>query len=162
MTRGRGLCKRNRDSLLGASRNDLFWPFEDHFNRLFDELFNGHSAFDRGKAGYPKMDITEVDGVLKITTAIPGVKPEHVKVELLEDRVCISGKMEEKYHSPEDAHQYIKELRTSSFSREVMLPEGVRGQDPDATIEDGILELSWALPDEKRKPPVKEIEVKAL
>ena len=163
MTRGRGLCRRNaRELAPQVSRDDLFWPFQDHFNRLFDELFNGRSAFDRGKAGYPKMDIIEADGRLKVNVAVPGVKPEDVKVELLLDRVRVSGKMEERYHSPEGAQEYVKELRTSHFSREVVLPEEVRGQEPSATIENGVLELAWSLPDKAKEHLVKEIEVKAL
>ena len=159
---GRGLCRRSGELLPRVSRNDLFWPFEQHFNRLFDEIFGG-SSFDRSKAGYPKMDVIAADGNWKIVVAVPGVKPENVKVELLADRVRISGKMEEKYHSPEGSQQYVKELRTSSFHREVLLPEELKGKDPNATIENGILELKWELPtDNKEDASVKEIEVKPL
>lgn len=158
----RGLCRRGADLVPQISRNDLFWPFENHFNRLFDEFFHGSNLIDRNRVGYPKMDIIESGNDWKVVVAVPGVKPEDVKVELLKDRIRISGKMEEKYQSPEGSQEYVKELRTSSFQREVFLPEKIHGKDPDATIENGILELKWSLPEEVKESLVKQIEIKPV
>jgi HSP20 family molecular chaperone IbpA len=163
----RSLSKRRKQRIGDTSvpRSDLFWPFEQHFNELFDTFFDPDSRGSLlAKSGYPKMDIVAGDGRWKILVAVPGVKPEHIKVELLEDRVRISGKMEEEYRSPEDSGTvyHIKELRASSFSREVLIPDDLRKQEPRATVKDGMLELSWIQIPHDEEVTIKEIEVKPL
>jgi HSP20 family protein len=158
------LIRRRGELSPAVSRKDLFWPFEQEFNQLLDSFFNDGNLIDkvRGKGGYPKMDVVAADGKWKIAVAVPGVKPEDVKVELLKDRVRISGKMEEKYQSPEGSQEYVKELRTSNFSREVLLPKEINEQEPTATLEHGMLTLEWSLPEIKEENTVKAIEVKVV
>ena len=53
----------------------------------------------------------------------------------------------------------IRELRRSAFERSVYLPNNIAG-DPEAIMKNGILKLTWNLPD-KPIPKIKKIEIKS-
>ena len=143
-------------------KEDLFGPVAREFDRFFDEFFGNKSIFDSVKSdkGYPKMNhVIEGDNWV-MRAAIPGVKPEDVKVEVLpEGKVRISGHMSEEYKSEDDSTHVVRELRTGKFLREFNVPNKVSG-DPTATMKDGMLVLSWSLTQpEKVKPDVKVIDI---
>ena len=157
------LIKRNG---LLPNRTDLFDPFEQLFNKFYDEMFSGLSTDSaKGRAGYPKIDVIKDNGKFIVEAAIPGVKAENVTVEVMPlihnagDRFLkIAGKMEENTHS-EKANWHIKELRRSSFERYVAIPDYVKGE-PEAVLKDGILKLSWEI-QEKKEPERKLIPIKS-
>jgi len=142
-------------------RNDLFSPFESVFDDFFNDFFKGTSALDRVRAnsGYPKMDVIEQDGKLVLNAALPGVKYEDIKIEMLDDStVEISG------HSSEDRLindkvYHLRELSKRSFTRRLNLPQDI-GDPESAKIKDGILTLVWSLPEKEKEPERRFIEVK--
>mgnify|MGYP000452751875 CR=1 FL=1 len=125
-------------------RNDLLIPFEQVFDSFFTDFFKGTSAVDKVKAqsGYPKMDVFRQDDQLVVRAAIPGVKPEDVKVEMLDDQtVEISGKYSEEYNTSEENYQ-LRELTKRAFARQLSFSEKV-GDPASATVKDGVLTLAW-------------------
>jgi HSP20 family molecular chaperone IbpA len=147
--------------------DEFFFPIQTEFDRFFDGFFNDKSVLSRvkGKAGYPKMDIVSEDGKWSIRAAVPGVDPKAIKVEVEPngDFVRISGEMSEEYRSPEGSKYMVTELHKSRFSREVSIPDFVEG-DPEATIKDGIITLTWKAnlpkPEEKSQPKLIEVKTK--
>jgi len=140
------------------TRDDLFHPFEEHFNKIWDQFF-GEAANVKGRVGYPKMDILAENGQWKVQVALPGVDPSNVSVEVIPDdsshvaafgidssgrTLKISGKMSEVNQSP-NAHYHVKELRRSAFERSIRLPDYIYG-DPKAVMKDGLLTLTWNMP----------------
>ena len=168
----------NRLSGLVPSRADLFFPFEQAFNKIFDEFFSdGALSTIRGKAGYPRLDILTSDGKWIVEAALPGVEPEDVTVEILpgEEKadninqtyvrisprmLKVSGKMSEDHQYTNEAKYHVKELRRSSFERSMTLPDYVEGE-PEATMKNGILSLTWKVP-ELKVPERKTIPIKKL
>ena len=158
----RNLMRRENDLMPSSMREDFFFPIEQHFNNIWNEFFGGQMLNSvQGKSGYPKMDILNDETEFTIRAMVAGVAPENVKVEVLpEGRVRISGKVEWENHNNEAF--YVKELRTSAFSREVQLPESLRNynEDPEASIKDGVLTLKWKLEKKSIAPESRVIEIK--
>lgn len=141
-------------------RNDLFLPFEQVFDNFFTDFFRGTSVLDKVKAqaGYPKMDVSVEGTELVVRAAIPGVKQEDIKVEMVDDQtVEISGKVSSEY-SQEEGSYHLKELTKRSFARRLSFADPL-GDPQGAVVKDGILTLRWALPVQK-EPEKRLIEVK--
>lgn len=134
----------NMLSRINPSRDDLFFPLEQHFNKFFDEFFNRGSLSHVGKnSGFPKMNAHEENGEFVLTVCASGMTSDDVRVEVTPDNVLVlSGRMSDEYHSPENSKVYLRELRASAFQRTIQLPDHVDG-DPTATMKDGMLVLKW-------------------
>lgn len=157
----RSLSTRNA-TLPSTLRNDFFGPLESVFDDFFHDFFKGTSALDKVKStgGFPKLDILEDSGYLVVKAAMPGVPAEDIKVELDKNILRISGKFEEHQEHKDDPRYYVKELTHRAFTREVVLPDWVK-EDPEAVMKDGLLKLSWKLPEDKQnKASPRLIEVK--
>jgi len=164
----------NRLNGLIPSRQDLFFPFEQTFNKIFDEFFSdGALSTIKGKAGYPRLDVLTSNGKWVVEVALPGVNPDDVTVEILPQHegvgvdkpakrlLKISGRMSEEHQYADDEAKYhVKELRRSSFERSMVLPDYVEGE-PEATMKNGILSLTWKVP-ELKVPERKTIAIKRL
>lgn len=76
--------------------------------------------------------------------------------------VTISGKLESNEETTPTYNKgkyLLKELRRSSFSRQVRLPDTVEG-DPQASLKDGLLKLTWVIrKDEPEKEEAKRIKI---
>ena len=151
-------------------RDDIFFPIEQHFNKIFDEFFTGSSLDSvKGKSGYPKLEMSTEGSDFIIRIAIPGCEPDDVQVEItsqfdtdvVETRTLhIAGRMSEEYQSPEGAKFFCKELLKREFHREVVIPSEIVG-DPDAVIKNGILCLTWPLPvPEENKYKTRQINIR--
>lgn len=149
----RNLITRNNRAL-APRRNDLFAPFEDHFNSFFDNFYKDLSGVESFGGTFPKMDVFEKDGTFCVKVAATGMSSDDIDVEVQNRKVNgedqwilnISGKMSSEYKTPEDEGTtfYMKELRQSSFKRSLVLPWNVVPDDPKASLRDGILTLEWA------------------
>ena len=141
-------------------RDEFFFPIEQTMNKMLNDFFSEKTFnFAKGSSGYPKLDIQEVDGTLRITAAVPGVAAENLKVEVLPDNVLrITGEMAEEYHTKEGTKDFIRELHKSKFLREIQLPEDLDGE-PDAELRNGVLTLNWRLPEAKPKEQAKQIKI---
>jgi HSP20 family molecular chaperone IbpA len=165
---GTSLINRLTNNGLLPRRDDLFHPFEQYFNKIYDEFFQGDFGSGiKSRVGYPKVDVLTENGKYIVEVAAPGVQAEDITVEILpyqehDDRkvLKISGQMSEaRQHSP-DTQYHVKELRRSSFERMMLLPDTIEGE-PEATMKDGILSLVWNCP-EAKEPERKLIPVKKL
>jgi HSP20 family molecular chaperone IbpA len=147
-------------------RNDLFFPVEQVFDDFFNNFFNS-TTLDRvrGSGGFPKMDVYESDGQLVVSVAASGMKAEDIQIEVTtENRLVIRGRANEEYRLPDVSRfvsgpvVYLHELRSSTFERELQLPENVKG-DPKAVMKDGILKLTWDVEKKQEAPQVKKIPI---
>lgn len=142
------LTKYSANNRLVPAWDELFHPFEQHFSKVFSDFGSSFGDIST-KSGYPKMDIVTADGHLIVKAALPGVDPDNIKVEVTPDNMLqISGKMEEEYRSPDGSEYHVRELKMSSFTRTVSLPEWAnKDKDPDAVMKDGMLVLKWKMPE---------------
>jgi HSP20 family protein len=134
-------------------------------SRPFAELGELRERLDRvlgdmtkgGRRSWPlSVDVIEEDDRYLMRADLPGIGPDEVKIEVEDDTLTVSGEHEESKEEKEG--NYVRrERRYGSFSRSMVLPPGVKAEDVDATIENGVLEVS--IPRAK-KEEAKRIEVK--
>jgi len=151
-------------------RDDFLFPIEAHFNKIFEQFLsaNNNSLKDslKSSTGYPKMDVVEDKDSLYVKCALPGMKLDDISVEFdLANKnypqITVSGKMSQVHESSNSAKYYVKELRQSSFKRTFVLPDYVKDE-PEAFLEDGILTLKWAIPEDLKDPVPKKIAIKQI
>jgi HSP20 family protein len=173
ITRGesqKGEIERPRHGALG--RSELFTsPFAfmqrmmNEMDRMFSRVgFGGGitipSAFEvvGEQIWSPVIETFERDGKLVLRAELPGLEQKDVNVEVEGDELVISGcrKHEEESSS---GGRFYSERRYGSFERRLTLPVDVDPEQIQACFENGVLEVSLKIPEEKAK--TKKVEVKS-
>lgn len=115
---------------------ESLWP--ERWHRLFD--------YDAGLGGWLRVEeFTDADSLV-VRAELPGIDPDR-DVDL-----TVSGGMLHIHatRSEHDEHTskgaYRSEFRYGTFERDVLLPDGVTGEDVTASYTDGILEIRVPLP----------------
>jgi HSP20 family protein len=118
------------------------------FDRTFGRWLDG-----RERAWTPAIDVVRENGNLLVRADMPGIKPEHVKVEVEDDILTVSGEHEES--KEEKDNNYVRrERRYGSFRRSMALPAGVEAKKIKAKTHDGVVEVTIPLPKEAKKEKV--------
>lgn len=91
------------------------------------------------------VDISERDGKIWVRASVPGFKQDEIDVQAHDGVLSITArKTEEKEERGE--RWFRRERYYGSLSRRIALPGIVDQADVEATLEDGVLTLSMALP----------------
>jgi len=135
-------------------------PFDELFtlrramDRLFDDdVFHPRTWHTVALGAEPALDVTTNADELVVKASLPGWKPEDVEITLSGSTLTISADMNEETRR-EDESWILNEIRRSSFSRTLELPEGLVGDRASATYERGILTL--------RIPKAEEVKPKQI
>jgi HSP20 family protein len=135
-------------------------PFDELFtlrravDRLFDDdLFHPRSWRPLTVGAGPALDITTTPDELVVTASLAGWKPDEIDITLTGNTLTISGEMREEDRREEESW-ILNEIRRSSFSRTIELPEGLLGEKATATNDHGLLTL--------RIPKAEEIKPKQI
>ncbi len=126
-----------------------FDPFKEIATVWNDDMFKG--------AFVPAVDMYQEGDNVVVTMEVPGVKADDVDVSVENDVLTVSAEKKEKKEVKKENY-YHKEIREGSFSRSVILPMKVKGDEAKAEVEDGVLKVVLPKADEL-KP--KKIAVKA-
>lgn len=127
----------------------------DQMERLFHEMeeFQLPSMTEfrerHHRAWLPSVDLFETDRNYELKMEVPGIKPEHLDVQILEDSVVVRGQTrEEKVEDKKDI--YRRECHYGSFYRRVPLPGTVKTEGAKAELKNGILDLVLPKAENKR------------
>lgn len=104
----------------------------------------------------PLVDIFETEKSITLLADLPGVKPDHLNIDLRDDILTITGDI-----SPEegkDEEDVVIEYETGRFYRQFTLSEVIDQNKIDAKLTDGVLRLT--LPKVEKATPRK-IAIKA-
>ncbi|KAJ8080483.1 hypothetical protein PM082_017316 [Marasmius tenuissimus] len=136
-------------------------PFYN-FDRFFDEAFSprntqrsvGENGDNRvAQSVKPRMDLHE-DNEKNIVTAtyeLPGLKKEDVNIDVHDGRLTVSG--ETKISSDHEENGYaIRERRFGKFSRTLQLPRGVKEDEIKASLENGVLTVTFPKTGKEAEP----------
>ena len=112
------------------------------FSSMLDRLFDNSLASNREQwtSFTPKVDTYETDKGYDIEAALPGIKPEDIKVNFEKDRLTISG--ERKFENERNERQYhVVESSYGSFQRSFLLPNAADPEKIDASFDNGVLHV---------------------
>ncbi|HYL54806.1 MAG TPA: Hsp20/alpha crystallin family protein [Gemmatimonadales bacterium] len=148
--------------LVTVAKNGAPTTLEHRIGRLFNEALGTLDWEARDNAGaswVPPVDIFEQPDAIRITTEVPGVKPEDVKISLENNVLTIHGSKDQvSQERTERVHRY--ERTYGSFERSFTLPTTVDAANIKASYENGVLTVT--LPKvEKAKPRQIEVQVAA-
>ncbi|KDQ55766.1 hypothetical protein JAAARDRAFT_37187 [Jaapia argillacea MUCL 33604] len=130
----------------------------DEFDRLFDDAFNARVPSRSGQVQRrqdggapaaplvvkPRMDLHEdpKSNVVTATFELPGLTKENVNIDVQNNTLTISG--ESKLSEERDEGGWaVKERRYGKFSRTLRLPEGVQHDQVKASMENGVLTVTF-------------------
>lgn len=132
-------------------RGIIRWSPFGEMDKFFEEgMWNGADFT-------PAMDVYQDKDNVIVETHLAGIDPEKVDISIENDVLTVSGRTEEKQEVKREDY-YRKEIREGSFSRSVILPMAVKGDQAEAAYDKGILKVT--LPKAEEVKP-KKIAIKA-
>jgi HSP20 family protein len=158
--------KRNNNSNM-VKRDVSFVPLRQVMDEIFDRSFLDTFSlgdwkmpsfdFPKMKMDFPRVDISEKDKEVKIKANVPGINPNNINIQMGEDWISISGRIEkEKEKGKKEDKYYRYEREEGKFFREFSLPV-VNPDKAEAIVEDGVLTIKAPKIADKKK---KKISVK--
>lgn len=132
-----------------------FREFETLANRLFQ--YSPTSRSGESRPWVPQVDITEDETAYTLTTDLPDVPKDAVKVTVEEGVLTVRG--ERKWgQKAENTKVHLVERSYGSFTRAFRLPDDASGDKVTASFRDGVLKV--VLPKrEEAKPRQVEVQV---
>ena len=125
------------------------------FNRLFDDALTPANWDDFGNlAKVPAAELTEHDDALHLRLEVPGMEAEDLDIQVMADRVAISGERKSETKSEEDGRTR-SEFRYGKFQRVIPLPARIQNTNVTADYKDGILNLTLPKSEEEKNKVVK-------
>lgn len=107
--------------------------------------------------GMPRVDVFERDGKLVVKAELPGVKKEDIELEIEGGDLVLRAERQEEREVKEE-NWYRMERSSGSLYRRLPLPEGVSTDQIQATLTDGVLEVT--IPNiQKAEPAAQKITV---
>lgn len=128
----------------------------DPFNMLTPSTF-GNRVLSNINVAFPRVDVSETDNEIKVVANIPGVDPNDINVEVGDDYLSLSGKIEKETKDDEDesGKVYRYEREYGEFRREFALPARVNKDDIVAKAKNGVLTITLPKSEEEKKHSVR-------
>ena len=117
-------------------------------DRLFDDAFTRPlSIRDGWSMATPAIDMYQTDNDVVVRASIPGIQADEVQINVTGDILTLKGevKLEEER---KDRAWHLREHRSGSFERSVVLPTDVKSDQAEAVFENGILTITLPKADE--------------
>jgi len=107
---------------------------------------------------FPRVDVEETDDEIRVTANVPGIDPSNINVEVGDDYLSLSGKIEKEDKEEKKGKVYRYEREYGEFRREFALPARVKKDDIVAKSKNGVLTITLPKSEEELRKRVK-IEV---
>ncbi|MFZ1626463.1 MAG: Hsp20/alpha crystallin family protein [Candidatus Moraniibacteriota bacterium] len=127
------------------TRHLIPFPAQE-LSRFFGDEFLGQNDF------FPALDVYQDRDNVVAELALPGIDPAKVDITIENDVLTVTGSTESRQEVKREDY-YRKEVRTGSFSRSVVLPMAVKGNDAQAAYAKGVLTIT--MPKEESVKPKK-------
>lgn len=119
--------------------NDLFWGPWGELERLqrdLGQIFLGNPI--AGDAGGVAMNAYANDEMAVVQLAVPGFHRDDIHISLEADTLTVSGEQNE---SDDESYRH-REFATRRFERSLRLPFTVSGDDINAELRNGVLQVT--------------------
>ena len=132
-----------------------FERLQDEINKLFKLDYPGSSGlFDRTIS--PAIDVIEKAESVVVRCDMPGIRKEDLELSLARNVLTLKG--EKKSDKKKDKEKsYRNETWSGTFQRTISLPDSVDPEKVNATLQDGVLEITIAKREDVRP---RQIDVK--
>jgi HSP20 family protein len=108
----------------------------ESMNRIIEEM-TSVARRANGNVRALAVDVLATDEAFILTAAVPGLRAEDLKLEVLADTVTVQGDVAEP--AAEDGTWLLRERRHGAFARTLVLPVPVDGAAAEASIDNGLL-----------------------
>ena len=124
-------------------------------NRLFDDALTSDNWGDFSNLSkVPAAELTEKDDALHLKLEVPGMEAKDLDIQVMADRVAISGERKSETKSEENGRTR-SEFRYGKFQRVIPLPARIQNTNVTADYKDGILNLTLPKSEEEKNKVVK-------
>ena len=143
--------KENKDdNKENMRKKDIPMRRDDRFSKFFDEdLMEPFWRMPLLKRWFPRVDVSESTDLVKVIADIPGVNPDKINIDVIENMMEISGKMERETEFNEKPYRY--ERISGEFHRRFSLPCKVKEGEIRAVYKDGVLTITAPKAEQERK-----------
>jgi HSP20 family protein len=121
-----------------------FLSLHREMNRLFDDVFRGFDLpepFGRAAAigsSWPRLELTDSDGALRVTAEVPGLEEKDIEVVLENGTLILRG---ERSSDNSDASRQFSERFYGRFERRIALRDEIAEDKVTATFKNGVLTI---------------------
>lgn len=123
-----------------------------HPHRMFNDILRDMDEEYTSRCSFP-MDVLADSDAFTIKALLPGVKPEDLDIQILNETVTISGKVQP--DRKENGNYLLTELPGGKFYRVLTLPTQLNQEDVEAELQDGILTLRIPKAEEAKPRTIK-------
>lgn len=133
------LAKRHREN------EQPFFALQHRMNSMFDDFFRGFDIEPfgglAGKSNFmPQMNISEDEKEIVVSTELPGMEEKDLDITIAKDALTISGEKKTELEDKKKDYHRI-ERSYGSFSRTIVLPDGVDEGKAQAELKKGVLKI---------------------
>ncbi len=127
----------------------LMRRMSEEMDRVFGEF--GLNRGEASKAGWaPAIEVSQADGKYLIRAELPGVSSKDVKLEITDEAVILQGERTSE-REEKKGNVHLTERQYGHFYRAIPLPEGAKAEEARAKFENGLLEVSVPVQEQKEK-----------
>ena len=124
----------------------------ESMNRIIEEMTSVARRANSGVRALP-VDVLATDEAFILTAAVPGLKAEELKLEVLVDTVTVQGEVAAP--EVENGNWLLRERRYGAFARTLVLPVAVDGAAAEASIDNGLLTIRLPKAEESKPKTIK-------
>jgi HSP20 family protein len=137
--------KRTTPTWEGLFGFPLFHGLSRELDAIFDRMKMDKPFFESTEMMWnPEMEVETKGNEFRVTLDVPGLKKDEITVEVGDEHLILRG--ERKHEAEEKKEGYFKTERTyGSFYRAVPLPEGVKPEEANAKLTDGVLTITMPM-----------------
>lgn len=125
-------------------------------DRLFDDAYTRPLSFGEVSTS-PAIDMYQTSDDVVVKATLPGLKAEDVDITVTGETLTLRGEFKQEAEQ-KNTNYHIREHRSGSFERAILLPTDVQANKAKADFENGILTITMPIAEEV-KP--KSINIKA-
>jgi len=137
-------------SLIDRFFDDSVW---DPFNMMTPSLWRSR-GLGNVSTTFPKVDVEETNNEIKVTANVPGIDPKDINVEVGDDYLSLSGKIDKETKNEKNGKVYRYEREYGEFRREFSLPARVNKNSIIAKSKNGVLTITLPKSEEEMKKRV--------
>lgn len=143
------LWRRPGDEFL-ANPFTMMRRLSEEMDRMFSSAWDDREFGSREFSWVPPVEVREREGHLFVSSELPGLSKNDVKIEVTSDGLVIQGERKRE-HEEDRGGIHRSERSYGCFYRSIPLPEGANIEQAKAQFNNGVLEVNVPIPKTREK-----------